>query len=85
MIFFFHIDCSQPEAINAIILISQHNETCGVVVNYTTIKVCEDGIWREICDGNFTQEDAQVICRELGHSAIRKLAHNLSTCSVEKY
>jgi hypothetical protein len=41
-------------------------------VNYTAIEVCEDGGWREICDGTFTQEDAQVICRQLGFSAIRK-------------
>ena len=63
--------------INGSTLISRRYETCGVVKNITTIEVCENGRWKEICDGNFTQEDAQVICRDLGLSAIRKLAHDL--------
>ena len=63
--------------INGSTLISRRYETCGVVKNITTIQVCENSQWKEICDGNFTQEDAQVICRDLGLSAIRKLAHDL--------
>ena len=44
-------------------------------MNITTIEVCEGGKWREICDATFTQQDAQVICRQLEFSAIGKLAH----------
>ena len=32
--------------------------------------ICESNGWREICDGDFTQQDAQVICWQLGFSAI---------------
>ena len=51
-------------------------------MNYSTIEVCERGEWREICDRTFTQEDAQVVCHQLGFSAIRKLAHNSVNCLV---
>ena len=80
MIFsFFHIACTQEEEgrVNGSLIISQRNEICRIVMNYTTIEVCDNGGWREICDANFTQEDAQVICRELEFSAIGKLAHLL--------
>ena len=43
---------------------------CGVVVNYTSIEVCQRDGWREICDEDFTKQDAQVVCRQLGFSAI---------------
>ena len=32
-------------------------------MNYTTIEVCKDGGWQEICDGTFTPQDAKVICQ----------------------
>ena len=73
--FFFLIACSPERAINGSKLISQRNDACGVVMNITTIEVCEGGKWREICDATFTQQDAQVICRQLEFSAIGKLAH----------
>ena len=74
---FLHIACEMEGMINGSTLISRRSETCGVVKNITTIEECENGQWKEICDRNFTQEDAQVICRDLGLSAIRKLAHDL--------
>ena len=72
---FLHIACTQDQEgqINGSKLINQRNEICGMVVNYTTIEVCESGEWREICDATFTREDAQVVCRHLGFSAIGKL------------
>ena len=48
------------------------NGTC-VIVNLTNIEVCEDSGWREICDADFTDDDATVICRQLNHSDIGKL------------
>ena len=47
----------------------QTNGTC-TVVNLTNIQVCENGGWREICDEDFTDNDAKVICRELNYSDI---------------
>ena len=56
---------------------SERNETCGILVNYTNIMVCENDGWREICDGEFSKLDAQVICRQLGISTIGKLVYVL--------
>ena len=36
-------------------------------MNLTNIEVCEEDGWREICDSALSDEDAQVICRELGY------------------
>ena len=49
-----------------------------MVVNYTNIEVCEDDGWRGICDRNFTEQDAQVICRKLVFSAM-----GMCACDVE--
>ena len=56
---------------------SERNETCGTLVNYTNIMVCEDDGWREMCDGEFSKLDAQVICRQLGISIVGKLMYGL--------
>ena len=69
MIFSPHTACSQTGEIRGAEE-SERNETCGIVVNYTSIEVCESGGWREICDGDFTEQDAQVVCRQLGFSSI---------------
>ena len=63
----FHTAYSQVGEVNAT-KHSQRNETCRTVVNFTTIQVCEDDGWRENCDANFTQQDAQIICQQLGFS-----------------
>ena len=47
------------------------NGTC-FVVNLTSIEVCENGGWREICDADFTDNDAEVICRQQNYSDIGK-------------
>ena len=53
------------------------NRTCGVM-NLTNIEVCEDNGWREICDADFTNSDAEVICRQLNYSGIGKFLINNS-------
>ena len=32
------------------------------------VETCDDGVWKVICDCNWSQEDATVACRELGYS-----------------
>ena len=44
--------------------------------NFSFFKICENGIWRAICDLNFTKDDAMVMCRELGYSDIGMLLMN---------
>ena len=39
---------------------------CRTVVDFTKIEVCEEDGLREICD--FTQQDAEVLCRQLSFS-----------------
>ena len=56
---------------------SERNETCGTLVNYTNIIVCENDGWREMCDEDFNKLDAQVICRQLGNSTVGKLVYVL--------
>ena len=56
---------------------SERNETCGALVNYTNIMVCENDGLREMCDEDFSELDAQVICRQLGNSTVGKLVYVL--------
>ena len=34
------------------------------------IEVCVDGTWGSICYHHFTDNDAQVVCRHLGYTAL---------------
>ena len=65
----FPTACSQIGAIRGTEQ-GQRNDTCGVVVNYTNIEVCEGDGWREVCDETFTQQDAKVVCWQLNFSDI---------------
>ena len=48
------------------------DETCELVQG--RVQFCEedeqsgDRVWRHVCDSDFTEADAQVLCRSLGHS-----------------
>ena len=44
------------------------NGNCTVV--YLLVQVCENYGWRDICDADFTDNDAKVICRQLSYSDI---------------
>ena len=36
------------------------------------VQICRDGIWGFICDYNWCENEAKVVCRELGYSSNRK-------------
>ena len=50
------------------------------------VEICEDGSWGQVCAMGWTGDDAEVVCRQLGHSTDnRKLVaissgNNYSTC-----
>ena len=37
------------------------------------VEVCVDGTWGSICYRHFTDNDAQVVCRHLGYTALGRL------------
>lgn len=49
----------------------QTNYTCGTVDG--RVEVCEDDTWRNLCDGNWTVQDAVVTCRSLNYSSKGRL------------
>ncbi|XP_064383039.1 mucin-2-like [Halichondria panicea] len=59
-----------PELENDIRLpVVRENSTCGFKSG--RIEICNGGVWKTICDSNWTRNDAAVACRQLGYSAIR--------------
>jgi len=36
------------------------------------VAVCEDSVWKTICDDDWTTEDATVACRDQGYSDLSK-------------
>ena len=50
------------------------DDDCGLVEG--RVQFCEGNsgqkIWKDLCDSHFTEEDARVICKSLGHSEIGK-------------
>lgn len=42
----------------------------GTITNEGRVEVCINGIWSSVCDANWTQHDATVVCNQLGYSGI---------------
>ncbi len=41
------------------------------------VEVCLDRRWTTVCDTSWTEEDAQVVCNQLGYPKSAKLGNNL--------
>lgn len=44
------------------------NTTCGFIRG--GIETCQNGVWKRLCDNEWTIEDAIVACRQLSYSTI---------------
>ena len=61
--------CSNTDTVR--LEVPTEDENCGTAEG--RVQFCEgnsERLWRHLCDGDFTIQDAQVICRSLGYSAI---------------
>ena len=40
----------------------------GSLSNKGRVEVCQSGQWKTVCDNNWSENEARVVCRQLGHS-----------------
>ena len=44
--------------------------TSGVNETFQLVEVCEGGKWRSLCDNDWKEDDAAVVCREAGYTPL---------------
>ena len=42
----------------------------GVIEQEGRVEVCSNGVWGSICDQNWDQTDAHVICQQMGYAEL---------------
>ncbi len=58
----------------------RENSTCGFKSG--RIEICNGGVWKTICDSDWTKNDAAVACRQLGYSAIGELSNRIRSVKI---
>lgn len=49
----------------------------GKTSNEGVVEMCKEGIWNQICDEDWSSNDAEVVCRQLGYTSFCKLTLSL--------
>ena len=39
----------------------------GSLANEGRVEICQSGEWKTVCDSNWSENEARVMCRQLGH------------------
>ena len=40
----------------------------GSVSNEGRVEICQSGQWKTVCDNNWSENEAKVVCRQLGYT-----------------
>ena len=40
----------------------------GSLSNEGRVEICQSGEWKTVCDNNWGENEARVVCRQLGHT-----------------
>ena len=42
----------------------------GNVSNEGRVEICQSGEWKTVCDNNWSENEARVVCRQLGYTTL---------------